>query len=64
MSHYTTYDPDNDYSHEPEDDFEQFRSGGFGENHESTCVLCGAFYGDKAQSSVNKWEAQHAEACK
>ncbi len=64
MSHYATLDPDNDYSHEPEDDFEQFRSGGIGENHESTCVLCGAFYGDKTPSRVDKWEAQHAEACK
>ncbi len=68
MSHYATYDPDNDYSHEP-DDREQFmqRTGGGGEEsyHESTCIHCGASYSDKTASRVDKWENDHVqEGCK
>lgn len=68
MSHYTTYDPDNDYSHEP-DEREQFyqSTGGGGDEsyHESACVHCNASYSDKTSSRVDKWENEHVqEGCK
>ena len=64
MSHYTTYDPDNDYSHEP-DEREQFDSRIGHECYDSMCIHCGASYSDKTASRVDKWENEHVqEGCK
>ena len=64
---YSTMDPDNDYSHEP-DEREQFfyppvTSSGETMLYEAICNFCGASYGDKLPGRIDEWEEQHIKEC-